>query len=55
MQTLTLAIYDIETSNNPFIETGTRGNWPLRPLDEIGYAVGIVRWVTFWRDANGPT
>lgn len=53
MQTLTLAIYDLETSNNPFLEQGTRGNWTLRPLDEIGFAVGIVRWVTFWRDAKG--
>lgn len=53
MRTLTLAIYDLETSNNPFIETGTRGNWPLRPFDEIGFAVGVVRFVTFWRNEKG--
>ncbi len=51
--TLTLAIYDIETANNPFLQTGQPGSWPLRPLDEVGFAVGVVRWVTFWRDRNG--
>ena len=53
MHTLTLALFDIETSNNPFVETGSTGSWPLRPLDEIGFAIGIVRFVTYIKQPNG--
>lgn len=49
MNALTLALYDIETSNNPF----PTGREPMRPLDEIGFAVGIVRFVTFVRRPTG--
>ena len=47
MNALTLALYDIETSNNPF------PNGKRLPLDEVGFAFGIVRMVRYHRKADG--
>lgn len=47
MQTFTLALYDVESANDPFPDGKRLDD------DEVTYAVGVVRYVTFWRRADG--